>query len=144
MVQKVVAYIVRDGRIVVFTHADDSTMDESGIQVPAGTLEPGELPADAVLREAREETGLSGLRIVRYLGAAEYDMRPSQDTLQIRHFFQLTVDGDVRERWYEYERGDGSLDPIRFELYWLPLRQVQVVGAGQAALAGRIVDSDGS
>ena len=37
--------------------------------MPAGTIEPHELPADAVLREAGEETGLAGLRIVNYLGA---------------------------------------------------------------------------
>lgn len=70
MAQKVVAYIVRDGRIIVFRHGDDESLDESGIQVPAGTIEPGELPADAALREAHEETGLHGLRLVRYLGAA--------------------------------------------------------------------------
>ena len=66
-------------------------------------------------------------------------MRPSQDCVHIRHFYQLAVDGEIPERWYEYERGDGTIDPIRFELYWLPLRQVHVVGGGMAAMAARIV-----
>jgi 8-oxo-dGTP diphosphatase len=94
IVQKVVAYIVRDGQIIVFRHGDDESLDESGIQVPAGTIKPGELPADAVMREAHEETGLPGLRLVRFFGAAEYDMR---------------------------------------------LRQAHVVGAGQAAMIGRLL-----
>ncbi len=136
----VVGYIVRDERVVVFQHADDPSVDESGIQMPAGTIEPHELPADAVLREAREETGLAGLRIVNYLGAAEYDMRPSQDVIQVRHFFHLAVEGDhVPERWHAYERGDGTITPIRFELYWLPLRQAHVVSAEQAALISRLL-----
>lgn len=133
--QKVVAYIVRDGQVIVFRHGDDESLDESGIQLPAGTIEPGELAADAVLREAREETGLPGLRVVRYLGAGEYDMRPSQDSVHVRHFFELTVDGEVPTTWTVYEAGH-----IRFDLYWLPLRQAHVVGAGQAAMIGRLLD----
>jgi 8-oxo-dGTP diphosphatase len=137
--QKVIAYIVRDRRVVVFLHADEPSIDESGIQMPAGTIEPGELPAAAALREASEETGLTGLRIVDYLGATEYDMRPYQDVIQVRHFFHLAVDSDeVPERWHAYEGGDGTSAPIRFELYWLPLRQAHVVSAGQAALIGRL------
>jgi hypothetical protein len=38
--QKVVAYIVRDERVVVFLHADDLSIDESGIQMPAGDTGP--------------------------------------------------------------------------------------------------------
>ena len=135
MAQKVVAYIVRDGRIIVFRHGDDESLDESGILMPAGTIEPGELPADAALREAYEETGLSGLRLVRYLGAAEYDMRPSQDSVHVRHFFELTIDGEAPANWTVYEAGN-----IRFDLYWIPLRQAHVVGAGQAAMVGRLLD----
>ena len=46
-------------------HDDDAYPPlESGLQVPAGTAHAGEQPADAVLREAFEETGLVGLRIL--------------------------------------------------------------------------------
>jgi 8-oxo-dGTP diphosphatase len=139
--QKVVAYIVRDGRIVVFTHADHESLDQAGVQVPSGTIREGELPEDAVLREAYEETALEGLRIEKYLGMGEYDLRPYADAIHARHYFQLSVDGDeVPERWIAYERGDGDREPIRFELYWIPLSQVHVVAGGQAALLGRIFD----
>lgn len=139
--QKVVAYIVRDGRLLVFVHADDDRFDESGVQVPAGTVRDGEPPARAVLREAAEETGLVGLRIQRYLGAGEYDMRPHADAIHVRHYFHLALDGDeVPERWVAYERGDGDQEPIRFELYWIPLAQAHVLAAGQGALLGRLLD----
>ncbi|MFI7215312.1 NUDIX domain-containing protein [Micromonospora maritima] len=139
--QKVVAYIVREGRLLVFVHADDEGFDESGLQVPAGTVRAGEPPEQAVLREASEETGLHGLRIERYLGAAEWDMRPYADAVHVRHFFHLSVGAvDVPDRWIAEERGDGGAEPVRFELYWLPLRQGHVLSAGQSALLGRLVD----
>ncbi len=138
--QKVVAYIVRDDRIVVLRHAD-LPWDEAGLQVPAGTIRPGELPEDAVLREAREETGLSGLRIVRYLGVGEYDMRSYSDAVHARHYFHLAIDADeLPERWEAFEDSDGVGEPIRFELYWVPLGNAHVIGAGQGALLGRVAD----
>jgi 8-oxo-dGTP pyrophosphatase MutT (NUDIX family) len=137
----VVASIVRDGRLLVFVHADDDSFDQSGVQVPAGTVRDGELPEDAVLREAFEETGLRGLHIQCYLGAGEYDMRPYADAVHVRHYFQLRLDADdVPERWIAHERGDGDGDPIRFGLYWIPLAHAHVVAAGQAAFLGRMLD----
>lgn len=139
--QKVVAYVVRDGRLLVFLHADDVSFDQSGLQVPAGSVREGELPEAAVLREAAEETGLQVLRVDRYLGASEYDMRPYADAIHVRHFYQLSIDSpEVPERWFSAERGDGDRAPIRFECYWLPLAQGHVLAAGQAALLGRLFD----
>jgi 8-oxo-dGTP diphosphatase len=86
--EKVVAYIVRGGRVAVFLHEGEANpARQSGLQVPAGTCEAGETPECAVLREAFEETGLTGLRIVRHLGEADYDMRPYADAMHHRHFF---------------------------------------------------------
>lgn len=49
-----VAVMVRDGdRVVVGRHRDVGTW-----VIPGGALEPGELPADAAVREVWEETGL--------------------------------------------------------------------------------------
>jgi 8-oxo-dGTP pyrophosphatase MutT (NUDIX family) len=41
----------------------------AGIQIPAGTVNPGETPEAAALREAAEETGLTGLTLLRSLGS---------------------------------------------------------------------------
>lgn len=136
--QKVVAYIVRNDRLVVLAHADDDTWDQSGLQVPAGTIRPAETPQAAVLRECREETGLTDLHIEQFLGVGEYDMRPYRDEVQVRHYFHLSCGQDpLAEQWYVNEQGDG--DPIRFRLYWLSLVRAHALAVGQAALLGRLL-----
>ncbi len=63
---KVTAFITREtdsGRqLLVFRHPS------AGIQLPAGTMERGETPEIAVLREAHEETGLTDVEIAAHLG----------------------------------------------------------------------------
>ena len=138
-IEKVVAYIVCDGRVAVFTHEDDvSPLLESGLQVPAGTLEEGESLEQAVLREAVEETGLTAVRIVRYLGVAEYDMRPYADALHNRHFFHLTVDHPVPDEWLHIERGGGDDTPRPFRFSWLPISRAHALAAGLGAMLGRL------
>jgi 8-oxo-dGTP pyrophosphatase MutT (NUDIX family) len=65
ILRKVSAFITREspaGReLLVFAHPNP----RAGIQVPAGTVEAGEAPERAVLRETWEETGLSAVRIVQ-------------------------------------------------------------------------------
>ena len=133
--EKVVCYVVVDGRLLVFRHVDHSP-EEVGIQVPAGGIEPGEDPAAAAVREAREETGLEGFRLVGKLGTAEYDVAPYRNEIHQRHFFELTVDGDVPERWDSAETSYG--EPIRFECFWIPIAQGHILQGGQGALLGRI------
>ena len=47
--QKVYAYITHANRLLVFRHVDEP---DAGIQVPGGTMEEGEAPDEAVMREA--------------------------------------------------------------------------------------------
>lgn len=78
-VEKVVAYLVREDRMLAFVHDGETEPGiGSGVQVPAGRVETDEWPEEAVLRETAEETGLSGLRLVRYLGSDEVDRRPGR------------------------------------------------------------------
>ncbi|MBN1287486.1 MAG: NUDIX domain-containing protein [Anaerolineae bacterium] len=65
IVEKVTAFITRGQELLVFEHPN------AGVQIPAGTVEVGEAPEAAALREAGEETGLASLSIRRYLGCAE-------------------------------------------------------------------------
>ena len=51
---KVVAYITAGRRLLVFEHV---RFTEARVQVVQGTVEGGETPKDAVMREAEEETG---------------------------------------------------------------------------------------
>ncbi|BCJ76086.1 hypothetical protein CS0771_56300 [Catellatospora sp. IY07-71] len=134
--EKVVCYIVRDGRLLVFRHVDYS-WEEVGIQVPAGSVKPGETPEQAALREAAEETGLPGLKLLGKLGETEYDPSPYLYELHHRHVFHLTVTEDTAERWFSSEDDHGD-EPIRFECFWIPLAAAHVLQAGQGALVWRL------
>ncbi|MCA9930236.1 MAG: NUDIX domain-containing protein [Anaerolineales bacterium] len=78
-VHKVTAFITRErpqGReLLVFHHPN------AGIQLPAGTVEPGEDLETAVLREVAEETGLTQVRIVRYLGIMDNELAANERVL---------------------------------------------------------------
>ena len=137
--EKVLVYIVRDGTLLVFRHID-RTYEEVGIQVPAGTIRPGEPPADAALREAREETGLTEFEIVRKLGEYTYDISPSRWEVQRRHVFELELRETTPERWNSREDHDGVGEPTRFECFWLPLETAHILQSGQGALLGRLFD----
>ncbi|GLZ77312.1 hypothetical protein Afil01_21190 [Actinorhabdospora filicis] len=126
--EKALAYVVRDGRLLVFTHPDHPL---AGLQVPAGGIEDGEPPAEAALREVREETGVEG-RVVASLGVFEYDMRPYRDEVQRCHVFHVEPEGSVPERWR------GGEDGIAFECFWIPVRDGHVLAGGQGSLLGRL------
>ena len=121
--RKAFAYITSGSasgpRLLVFRHP---LSPEVGIQVPAGTMDDAETPEEAVLREAREETGLPGLKIVGLLGRQDFDARPfGRAELHDRWFFHLACDAPTPNRWVHDE-----LDPtgapgkrIPFELFWV-------------------------
>jgi 8-oxo-dGTP diphosphatase len=119
-VQKVVAYITLGQNLLVFTHRD---YPESGIQVPAGTVEAGEALDAAVLREAEEETGLKNLKLVRYLGAQDFDAEKAKIPGEIheRHFFHLEAANPAPQKWRHWEMTPSGEDktPVAFDLYWM-------------------------
>ena len=128
-VEKVVAYATNAGRLLVFEHRDSP---EAGLQVPAGTIKDGELPEEALLREFFEETGLSDVKSVQFLGRAEYDISPYRYEIQDRHFFHLEIDEPVPSEWVHYEIHDGLSAPTAFCLYWLKLTDERLsLAAGQ-------------
>ncbi|AZS84467.1 NUDIX domain-containing protein [Streptomyces griseoviridis] len=134
---KVLCYVVRDGKLLVFRHADYS-YEEVGIQVPAGSIREGETSEAAALREAREETGLKDFKIVRKLGETEYDISPYRFELQHRHVFHLELTEPTPERWMSQEDHDGEQEPTHFECFWIPLEAAHILQSGQGALLGRL------
>lgn len=92
-------------------------------QIPGGTLEPGESPEAAVLRECFEETGLTGLQIAQYLGVRECPCPVHEDEWQERHYFHLIADpAPSATTWKHLEAtpSDGS-PPIPLQLSFVPL-----------------------
>ena len=122
------AYITRGSRLLLFTQPG---APEAGIQVPAETIEPGENPRDAVMREAKEETGLTGLRYERFLVRDTRDMRDcGSDELQHRWFFHLSVEGPTEETWRHREHSeDGPLIHPR-DFLWADVRALPELVAG--------------
>lgn len=65
--------------------------------LPKGTIEAGETPEAVALREVREETGLSNLRVVADLGQERYSFFwRTEDTFYDKtvHYFLLEFLGD--------------------------------------------------
>lgn len=77
----------------------------------------------AALREAFEETGLSGLMLVTALGEQVRDVTPfGKDELHHRYFFHLLCvepPPQTRRHWEQFP-SDGS-DPVAFDFFWAPL-----------------------
>ena len=127
---KAYGYVLKGERLLVMEHPDHP---EAGVQVPGGTVEPGETPRQAVLREVREETGLDGVEVVALVGTADFHMGDfGRDELQSRHFFWLRCVEETPESWIGHEESHGA--PIRLRFRWVPLGQGLDLIAGHGAL----------
>jgi len=80
-IEKVTAFVIRTTptgiELLLFLHS------HAGIQIPAGTVNPGETPAEAVTREVAEETGLEDLTIYHYLGAKPEKLPEDQGVIAV-------------------------------------------------------------
>jgi 8-oxo-dGTP pyrophosphatase MutT (NUDIX family) len=131
--QKVVIYVVKDGKLLVFRHTDFS-YEEVGIQVPAGTLKDGEEPEQGALRELREETGHNCFRIVRFLGTATYNKLPTSPQLHERHYFLAEPTEALPERWNSQEDHDGLQPPTHLECFWIPIERGHILSVGMGQM----------
>ncbi len=79
VLDKVAAFVTRDEgesrELLVFRHPT------AGVQLPAGTVEPGETVEAAVLREVAEETGLTAVILRTKLATLQEDMEPKERML---------------------------------------------------------------
>ena len=120
--EKVTAFVLRIGEsgqeLLVFRHPN------AGYQLPAGTIEKGEAPAFAVVREVWEETGLR-VRVVRKSGVEERDAPAGwgflhSGALPVRKApsDEAVVSGKVlpRARYQLGERRDGFIF-VRYQEY---------------------------
>jgi 8-oxo-dGTP pyrophosphatase MutT (NUDIX family) len=112
--RRVVAYVVRDGVLLVFDHRD---VPEAGTQLPAGTVEDSEDPATAVVREVLEECGVRA-EVVRELGFTD-TIAPKRGEPRRNFFFELTTD-DPRDEWEHVVGGGGGDEGMVFVCRFVP------------------------
>jgi 8-oxo-dGTP pyrophosphatase MutT (NUDIX family) len=131
--RKVLAYITKGHKLLVFRHTD---YPQAGIQVPAGSIEDGESPEAAVMREAFEETGLENLRVLSFLGTDQRDLRDhGRDEIQQRFFFHLVCDGECADAWSHVELNpDGVYKEFRFDLSWAALADLPELAGDQGKM----------
>ncbi|MEV4319499.1 NUDIX domain-containing protein [Actinocrispum sp. NPDC049592] len=131
------AYVIRPRprpELLIFEHVG---IRQAGWQVPAGGVHTGEdLPA-AVLREALEETGLSGLTIVRPLTTED---KPHPDTGQPRRttFFHVLAPIEAAGRWVHRVAGTGGDAGLMFACHFEPLPLRHPLADDQDAWLGLI------
>jgi 8-oxo-dGTP pyrophosphatase MutT (NUDIX family) len=121
--QKVYAFITRGTALLTFI--ETGTEWE---QVPGGTLEDHEEPHIGVIREAEEETGLTGFEIVSFLERNQQTMHDwgnldAPDCTYVRWFYHLRYDQPTPDTWthWEMHASDGS-GPHEFVFKWTDLR----------------------
>lgn len=128
-VRKSFAYITRNSaqgvEVLAFAHADP----DSGIQIPKGTIEKGEAPEEAALREAYEETGLEGLELVRHLvtDTVHFPNDSENNQIQQRYFYQLRAPSTTPERWQHRVSAGSGDEGLTFTCFWLPVSRSDVI-----------------
>ncbi|GHS81866.1 DNA mismatch repair protein MutT [Pseudomonas sp. PAGU 2196] len=85
----------------------------AGVQLVKGSIERGETPGEAALRELREESGIHNATIRDDLGCWDADHLG-----QIWSFHLCRVDGLLPERWSHQTLDDHG---HTFEFFWAPL-----------------------
>jgi 8-oxo-dGTP pyrophosphatase MutT (NUDIX family) len=127
MLLKVVAYITRENdqgkQLLVFRHPRHI---KNRIQVPQGTVEPGEDIIDGLWRELEEETGRSDFVLIRQIAKVPFyaDWR---DEHQERNVFHLASSAGIPETWSHIVTDGTSDKGLNFEFFWMPVPEAQQI-----------------
>lgn len=124
VVDKAYAYATREARggleLLVFEQSTPGT----GVQIPKGTVDRGEDPAEAVVRELAEESGVESVLAVDHLATDRW-VHERRAEVYRRHFFHVSVD-EERDEWAHVVTGDGVDDGMTFSCYWTCPRSVSL------------------
>lgn len=120
--RRVYAYVTSKQGVLILEHPEHP---EAGLQVPGGTIETDETPAEAARREVFEETTLEITAEPVLLGRHRFDMREfDMDEQQDAWFYQLHSTEETQKSWLHEERfpsDQTGAEPIPFRLYWAAL-----------------------
>ncbi|ANE44399.1 NUDIX hydrolase [Deinococcus puniceus] len=123
--EKVLCFVHDGQKLLVFDHAD---VPDAGVQVPAGGVEAGETPAEAAVRELREESGLT-LSNPHFLAAYRWEAQtPERFTRQVCYAFAFTAPDDLPHSWIQHADGH------RFAFRWADLNRPELDWEMDAAL----------
>lgn len=115
VLEKAYGYITREHEGHVQVLVFEQNREGAGIQIPKGTVEEGETPQEAIIREMFEETGLTDL-VVQDLIAQDYFEHYS-GALHKRYFFHLTTTTQYNS-WQHSPTGENETS-LLFNFYWI-------------------------
>ena len=140
MRQRVFTYITKNDQLLILDRTDANYTEP---EVTGGTVNPGEPPEYAALREAKEETGLKFLEVVRLLGSFERNLLDiGRDESIIAWFFHLRTNEPTPPSWKHYEEDPSEgIGPIEFQLYWVPISNIPKLGGIDCARLQELKES---
>jgi 8-oxo-dGTP pyrophosphatase MutT (NUDIX family) len=123
--QKVLIYATWRGRLLVF---DEPDFPEIELQVPGGTVEPGEDPEQAATSEFAEETGLALNNTLRPLAIDDHRfVKNGAAICHRRHYYHADIGGPYPDTWLHHEMTpfDGG-GPILLRFFWIDIAAARV------------------
>ena len=107
------------GRLLVFRHPEDGNM-----QLPKGTIEPGESPDVAVRRELLEESGIDYAGALHPLGTLDRECEAGVEGNthrhpQLWHLFLMRAEGALPETFAHTATGSPEEEGLVFLFSWL-------------------------